>query len=71
MLLMLQVGKKQDQLKQILQVIDENGGEVINVAMTSMASKKRTYVFRLTSCHTASIKNALEKCGFKVLEAMD
>jgi acetoin utilization protein AcuB len=67
----VEVGEKKDQLKQILQVIDENGAEVINVGMTSMASKNRTYVFRLTSCDTGTIKNELEKNGFKVLEAMD
>jgi hypothetical protein len=39
--------------------------------MTAQPDSTRNYYFRLSSCQTAPIKDALEKEGFEVLEAMD
>jgi acetoin utilization protein AcuB len=57
--------------KKALQVIEDSGGDVINVGMTMPRARKRTYFFRLAPCDTAVIKKALEKEGYKVVSAMD
>ena len=54
-----------------LKIINDNGGDVINVGMTGEMDGKRIYYFRLAACRTKSIKKALEKEGFDVLDAMD
>jgi acetoin utilization protein AcuB len=59
-----------DAFKTALQIINDNGGDIINVGMTQQAGK-RVYYFRLSACKTAVIKDALEKEDFEVLAAMD
>lgn len=54
-----------------MKIINQNGGDVINVGMTGEINGKRTYYFRLTACKTDKIRKALEKEGFQVLDAMD
>ena len=54
-----------------LTLINESGGDIINVGMTAKASGKRTYYFRLMACKTDVIREALEQEGFDVLAAMD
>jgi acetoin utilization protein AcuB len=54
-----------------LNIINDNGGDIINVSMTAQQSKKRSYYFRLRECRTSAIKAALEKEGFEVVMAMD
>ena len=49
------------ELKKVLQIINDEGGDVINVAMTAQQTGKRTYYFRLAVCETEAIKKALEK----------
>ncbi|MCP4625349.1 MAG: CBS domain-containing protein [bacterium] len=58
-------------LKQALQIINDKGGDIINVGMTAQQTGKRIYYFRLAACKTASIKKALMKQGYEVLAAMD
>ena len=58
-------------LKKVLQIINDKGGDVINVGMTARQTDKRTYYFRLAVCETETIKKALEKQGYEVLAAMD
>lgn len=65
------IGKKAGLFKKALQIISDNGGDIINVGVTPQRSRKRTYYFRLTACKTAGIKKALEKEGFEVVNAMD
>ncbi len=65
------IGEKPGTFKKTLQIINDNGGDIINVGMTAQLANKRTYYFRLSSCKTAIIKKALEKEGFEVLDAMD
>jgi acetoin utilization protein AcuB len=55
-----------------LQLINAHGGDVINVGLVPRAGrKKRVYYFRLSTCKTAPIRQALEEAGYQVLEAMD
>src|SRR5512147_2224450 len=64
-------GNKPESLKKALQIISDNGGDIINVIMTLEKARKRVYHFRLAACKTALIKKALVKAGFDVLAAID
>lgn len=57
--------------KKALQIIHDNGGDIINVAMAANKSGIRTYYFRLAACKTGTITQALSREGFKVIDAMD
>ncbi len=58
--------------RKVLQIINANGGDVINVGLVPRAVKnRRVHYFRLSTCKTAPIRKALEKAGYEVLEAMD
>ncbi|MGD2125093.1 MAG: CBS domain-containing protein [Desulfobacteraceae bacterium] len=65
------IGTDPGLFKKALQIIEDHGGEVINVGMTMPRARKRTYFFRLAPCKTDRIKKALEKAGYKVVAAMD
>jgi acetoin utilization protein AcuB len=65
------LGEKPDSFRKALNIIHDNGGDVINMGMTTQESSKRIYYFRLMPCITAPIKSALEESGFEVLDAMD
>ena len=56
--------------KKAMQIINDNGGDIINAGMTRQ-EKKRVYYFRLSACETAVIQAALEKEKFEVLAALD
>ncbi len=64
------IGDRPDAFKKVLQIINDNGGDIINVGMTRQEDK-RVYYFRLSACETAGIKAALEKEKFEVLAALD
>ena len=57
--------------KKAMQIINDTGGDIINVTMTAQETSRRTYFFRLSACKTDLIKKALEDNGFEVLDAMD
>jgi acetoin utilization protein AcuB len=57
--------------KDALQIINDSGGDIINVGMTGQQSNQRIYYFRLMACDTKILKKALESNGFEVLHAMD
>ncbi len=57
--------------KKALQIINDNGGDIINVGMAAQHTSKRIYYFRLSVCKTDIIKKALEDSGFEVPDAMD
>jgi acetoin utilization protein AcuB len=65
------IGDKPDALKQAMQVINDMGGDVINVSMTVEESHQRVYYFRLSNCKTDPIRRALEKEGFEVQANLD
>lgn len=58
-------------IRKALQIVNDTGGEIINVGQTGQAGKKRTFFFRLTPCKTEIIRSALEAAGYKVIDAMD
>ncbi|MCJ8500006.1 CBS domain-containing protein [Desulfatitalea alkaliphila] len=57
-------------LNKAIQIIQDQGGDIINVGMTTQKTDQRTYYFRLAPCNTQSIKHALEHSGF-VVPAVD
>lgn len=57
-------------LKQAIQIIEEQGGEIINVAMTAHLTTDRTYSFRLCPCDIDAITNALEQKGFSIQDIL-
>jgi acetoin utilization protein AcuB len=65
------IGDQSGSLKTALQIINDAGGDIINVGMTSQQTAKRMYYFRLAACKTAGIEKALQKQGYEVLAAMD
>jgi acetoin utilization protein AcuB len=65
------IGDQPGSLKTALQIINDAGGDIINVGMTSQQTGKRIYYFRLAACKTAGIQTALQKQGLEVLAAMD
>jgi acetoin utilization protein AcuB len=65
------VGDEPGAFRNVSQIINENGGDIINVGITAQEISKRVYYFRLSACNTTVIKKALEKEGYKVVDAMD
>ena len=65
------IGDEPDAFKKAVHIIHDKGGDIINVGQTAKETGKRTYYFRLSVCKTRIIKDALEKEGFDVLDAMD
>ncbi len=65
------IGDQSGSLKKALQIINDTGGDIINVGMTAPQTGKRIYYFRLAACKTAGIKKALQKQGYEVSAAMD
>lgn len=53
------------------QVVQNHGGEIISVGIVGERGRKRTYHFRMYPCKTRPIRDALEKEGYKVTDAMD
>ena len=58
-------------LKKAIQIINDSGGDIINVGMTTQHPNQRIYHFRLAACETADIKKALQKEDYEVVAAMD
>ncbi|MFZ0132130.1 MAG: CBS domain-containing protein [Desulfobacterales bacterium] len=56
-------------LKDVLQIINDGGGDIINVGITAHTTGNRIYYFRLAACQTAGIKKSLEESGFTVTYA--
>jgi len=65
------VGTQPGSFNRAAQIVQNNGGEIISVGIIGERAKKRTYHFRLSPCRTAPIREALEKDGFRVMDAMD
>ncbi|MGA9261228.1 MAG: CBS and ACT domain-containing protein [Desulfobacterales bacterium] len=56
-------------LKEALQIINDGGGDIINVGITAQQTGNRIYYFRLMACKTDTIKKSLEANGFTVTYA--
>ena len=65
------IEEKPGAFKKATQIIEDSGGDIINVGMTTRKRGKQTYYFRLSACKTARIRKALEKEGFTVSANMD
>ena len=65
------IGDQPGSLKTALQIINDAGGDIINVGMTSQQTGRRIYYFRLAACKTAGIEKALVEQNYEVLAAMD
>jgi acetoin utilization protein AcuB len=65
------LGDQPAAFKKAMQIINDHGGDIINVSMTPQAKGKRVYYFRLSVCKTQVIRKALESEHFEVLAAMD
>jgi acetoin utilization protein AcuB len=65
------IGDDPGSFQNALKIINDSGGDIINVGITGQQAGKRIYYFRLSACKTGTIKSALENQGFKVLAAMD
>jgi acetoin utilization protein AcuB len=65
------LGAQPAAFKKAMQIINDNGGDIINVSMTPQRKSKRVYYFRLSACKTQIIKKALESERFEVIAAMD
>ena len=67
----LVVGDEPGGFRNVLQIINDSGGDIINVGMTTQEASKRVYYFRLSPCNTKVIRKALEKGGYQVLDSTD
>ena len=65
------IGEQPGSFKNALQIINDQGAEIINVGMAKEQGGQRIYFFRLAACKTNKIKKALEKQGYEVSAAMD
>lgn len=57
-------------LNRAIEIIHENGGDIIHVGMTGQQSTQRTYYFRLTPCQIRPIQKALQSVDF-IVEAIE
>ncbi len=57
--------------KQVVHIIQQQGGDIINVSMTAQESRSRIFYFRLLPCNTGEIRKALQEEGFSVLSSLD
>ncbi len=67
----VEIGTEPSELQKAMRIINENGGDIVNVGMTAPKANNRVYYFRLSACKTKIIKEALENQGYHVLAAMD
>lgn len=65
------VGNGNRGFRQAVAIIEEAGGEIINVGMTARQSQQKTYYFRLSDGDTETIASALEQEGIKVVSRTD
>ena len=64
------VGENAGDFQRALKIINDNGGDIINVGMTAQQTSNRVYYFRLSPCDTRPIRRALEADRFEVLNTM-
>ena len=65
------IGTQPGSFNKAAQVVQAHGGEIMSVGIVGERGRKKTYLFRMNPCKTKPIKDALEKEGFKVADAMD
>jgi acetoin utilization protein AcuB len=62
----VRVGSAPGAFKRAVQVIQEAGGDIINVAMNPHQHGEREYLFRLSAGRAAAVRAALTAAGFRV-----
>jgi len=62
------VGDQPEAFNQAVEIIREQGGEIVNIGMTAQQSSRRVYTFRLSTQKTTAIEKSLVKAGFQVLK---
>ena len=62
------VGDQPEAFNQVVEIIREQGGEIVNIGMTAQQSSRRVYTFRLSTQKTTAIEKSLVKAGFQVLK---
>ncbi|MCX5881386.1 MAG: CBS and ACT domain-containing protein [Deltaproteobacteria bacterium] len=65
------VGDQPEAFNQVVEIIRNQDGEIINIGMTAQQSSRRVYTFRLSTMKTAAIEKALTKAGFQILKDKD
>ena len=65
------IDTKPGTLKKVVHIINDAGGDIINIAMAAQQKGHRTYYFRLSACDTRGIREHLEDAGYEVLDNMD
>ncbi len=66
------VGKDSKDLDKVSKIINDHELNVISVGLgPKVPGKKTVYSFRLDLCETKHVVKAIEKAGFKVMEAID
>ena len=65
------VGNGNRGFRQAVNIIEEAGGEIINVGMTARQSRQKTYYFRLSAGDASAIAAALEAAGIEVLSRIE
>lgn len=62
---------KKGGLEEVTRIMNEQGCEVISVAIESHSSRKKVHYFRLEKCDSNPVVDALEKAGHKVVSVME
>jgi acetoin utilization protein AcuB len=65
------VGDQPEAFNQVVELIRNQGGEIINIGMTAQQSSDRVYTFRLSTLKTTTIEKALVNAGFQILKDKD
>ncbi|MBI5592910.1 MAG: CBS domain-containing protein [Deltaproteobacteria bacterium] len=65
------VGDLPEAFNQVVEIIRNQGGEIVNIGMTAQQSSQRVYTFRLSTLKTVTIEKALAKAGFQILKDKD
>jgi acetoin utilization protein AcuB len=67
----LQIDEGKGGLENVTKIIQENGGEIVNVAMDTHSGKNKVYYFRLERCEIEPIVKAIEDAGHKIMSVME
>lgn len=67
----LRIDESKGGVDDVVKIIKDTNGEVVNVAMDSHSGKNKVYYFRLENCDIEPIVAAIEAAGHKVLSVMD
>ena len=65
------IGKEPGLLRQVVQIIHNNDGEILSFGLGASHSGKKIYCFRLSPCSTQDIRKALERKNFEVVTSRD